>query len=177
MCLTLLLISAAMFGTVGEHSLTMDSGYITGHLVHNNVSHLMMNLTGLWLVTIILNNSTINQLHLWVVTLLSIVAISFAVTNHYTVDNTYYVGYSGVLYGICTFLLLTNHKNYTVECVLVVCYVLWTKQVDYQSPIAELIQVRVANEAHLVGACVGVMYAAILNIISRLLLSSSPNCG
>lgn len=126
---------------------------LTGNFTHTNFAHLGMNLAGLWVIVFLFMPSikllffALSMLSLWVG-----ISIFFS-------DMTLYVGLSGVLHGLFAYFALLewlHGRRSSLWLVLgVIAKVAWEQWFGASMMTAELIQARVATEAHLAGALGG----------------------
>ncbi|WP_217519191.1 rhombosortase [Vibrio metschnikovii] len=142
---------------------------LTGNFTHTNFAHLGMNLAGLWVIVFLFMPSirllcfALAVLSLWVG-----ISIFFS-------DMTLYVGLSGVLHGLFAYFALQewlHGRRSSLWLVLgVIAKVAWEQWFGASMMTAELIQARVATEAHLAGALGGL----VLGLVQFLLIKKRRN--
>lgn len=130
--------------------------YLTGNWVHTNYWHVALNLGGLWLLTWLVPQ---------VVTLLNIILLSVGVSLglwFFSPDLQWYVGFSGVLYGL--FFMagwqLLYQKDWLSAAVILlgICgKTLWDWHSGGQSYSSELIAAPVVYAAHVYGMFTGIV--------------------
>lgn len=150
--------------------------WISGHVVHTNGAHLMLNLTGLAMLWLLHGHyyslsTFFGQLLLY----------AFAVTGCIFVfhpELQWYVGLSGVLHGIFVWGAVQDIRRLEMGGKLLFLGV-WVKIAYEQfyggsADVAALINARVATEAHLYGALTG-LAACIPGIVRS--LATAPSKG
>ncbi|WP_214000970.1 rhombosortase [Arsukibacterium sp.] len=142
---------------------------VTGHLLHSNFYHLLLNGGGL-LVIMLLHASYQRQLALIWQLLFSAVVIS-SLMYWLQPDIQRYVGLSGVLHALLFFGALLDIKTGKTGGVLLTLGILAKIGYEqYQGPDAELgqlISATVAIEAHLYGVISGVLLFGLLIVKNR----------
>ncbi|EKO3592591.1 rhombosortase [Vibrio metschnikovii] len=142
---------------------------LTGNFTHTNFAHLGMNLAGLWVIVFLFMPS-IKSLFFALIMLSLSVGISIFFT-----EMTLYVGLSGVLHGLFAYFALLewlNGRRSSLWLVLgVIAKVAWEQWFGASMMTAELIQARVATEAHLAGTLGGLT----LGLIQFLLIKKRRN--
>lgn len=132
---------------------------ITGHFLHTNGYHLLLNCIGLLLLYLV--HGQYYQAKSYLSLLLFCSFITSAGIWWYTDINSY-VGLSGVLHGIFVWGALKDieHKEKTGYALLIGiwCKVLYEQTFGADSNISELINAEVAIDAHLWGAIAGSLY-------------------
>lgn len=127
---------------------------VSGNFTHSNVPHLLLNLSGLWILGwLFIDNLTTK------VFISSIIFLSFAVglgLYFFTPDIIRYYGFSGILYGLylvaAISALLKNDVFTGLSVALLVSVkIIWDYFTGGDQTSAELIGVPVANDAHLYG--------------------------
>ncbi|MEZ8168761.1 rhombosortase [Vibrio tasmaniensis 1F-187] len=126
---------------------------LTGNFSHTNYSHLLMNLAGLWIISYLFQPSKKQlALALLVISLVTGVALLFS-------SIQIYVGLSGSLHGLFGLFALSEALNVRRSSWLLVLGLIvkiaWEQLVGPSSTTGELINARVAIEAHLAGALAG----------------------
>ncbi|WP_349775408.1 rhombosortase [Vibrio intestinalis] len=132
---------------------------LTGNFTHTNFNHLAMNLAALWIITFIFKPSVRSLLALLVFVSLG-VGIGILYTNIQS-----YVGLSGTLHGLFAYYALREALQGRASSWLlvigVVAKVVWELVYGPSASTAELIQARVAIEAHLCGVVSGLIFALV----------------
>lgn len=138
---------------------------ITGNFVHNNYPHLFMNLSGLFLLGLLLHESFPVKLYLIATALLSGI-VGFGL-YFYVPRLDMYVGFSGVLYGLYFLGAATAIKHADrVTGVGIIIIILGKLIWDIFDPSlnqssAELINIAVATESHWFGVIGGMIMGLI----------------
>nr|WP_237668338.1 rhombosortase [Vibrio toranzoniae] len=135
---------------------------LTGNFSHTNYSHLVMNLAGLWIISYLFqpNKKQLISalLFISVVTGLALLLSSIKV----------YVGLSGTLHGLFGLFALretlNGRKSSWLLVVGLIAKIAWEQFVGPSSTTGELINARVAIEAHLAGALAGGFVAVIFSL-------------
>jgi len=130
---------------------------ITGHLVHSNIWHLLLNLASLTMIGLLFSQHL--SIKLWsTVFILSAIIISGC---YYFIAPEYerYVGLSAVLYSVIIIGALHDLKQQTLVAMLILIVVtgrvIWQQYHGSVDSLAELIGDRVAIESHLFGISTG----------------------
>ncbi|MCG9555204.1 rhombosortase [Vibrio sp. Isolate31] len=138
---------------------------LTGNFSHTNYSHLLINLAGLWIISYLFQPSK-KQLvvALLVISLATGVALLFS-------SIQIYVGLSGTLHGLFGLFALrealNGRKSSWLLMLGLVAKVAWEQLIGPSSTTGELINARVAIEAHLAGALAGGFIAIVLNLTNK----------
>lgn len=136
----------------------------SGHLLHSNTWHLLMNLAGL-LLAMLLHGSYYRGNMLTLQWLLCSLAISLAL-YYYSPQIHIYVGLSGLLHAMLTLGALKDIqlKLGTGWLLLagLIGKVSWEQWQGPDAELAELINASVATDAHLYGVCSGLCFALLL---------------
>ncbi|CAH6836657.1 membrane protein [Vibrio chagasii] len=138
---------------------------LTGNFSHTNYSHLLMNLAGLWIISYLFQ-PTRKQL-------ISALAMISLITGLALLLSSIqiYVGLSGTLHGLFGFFALREALNGRKSSWLLVsglvAKIAWEQFVGPSSTTGELINARVAIEAHLAGALAGGFLAIISLVMSK----------
>lgn len=134
---------------------------VSGNFTHTNIAHLAMNLAGLWVISFIFKPSAKSLL-----LALSVVSICVGILNLFS-DMTSYVGLSGVLHGLFAYFalleVLHGRKSSGLLVLGVIAKVSWEITMGAPQSTSELIQARVAVEAHLFGLISGLLLAWLSN--------------
>ena len=143
------------------HREAVSSGQIwrlvTGHFVHSNGWHLLLNLASLLMIGMLFSQHL--SIAVWsAVFIISALAISlcyFIIAPQYN----YYVGLSATLYGVIIIGALLDIKQQPFIAILILVVVtgrvIWQQFYGVVGPLAEIIEDRVAIESHLFGIITG----------------------
>ena len=131
--------------------------FITGHLVHSNGWHLLLNLASLIMIGLLFSQ------HLSIKTwLLVFLCSAFSISAAYfwtAPEFDYYVGISAVLYAVIIIGAMLDFKEQPLVAVLILLVVtgrvIWQQFSGSVDALAELIDERVAIESHLFGIITG----------------------
>ncbi|MEZ9442947.1 rhombosortase [Vibrio sp. 10N.222.54.F12] len=138
---------------------------LTGNFSHTNYSHLLMNLAGLWIISYMFQP---NKKQLLSALLFISLVTGFALLLS---SIQIYVGLSGTLHGLFGLFALRealNGRNSSWLLVFgLIAKIAWEQFVGPSSTTGELINARVAIEAHLAGALAGGFMAVVLFITNR----------
>ena len=138
---------------------------LTGNFSHTNYPHLVMNLAGLWIISYLFQPSkkqlVVALLVISLVTGLALLLSSIQV----------YVGLSGTLHGLFGLFALrealNGRKSSWLLVLGLVAKVAWEQLIGPSSTTGELINARVAIEAHLAGALTGGSMAIISFLMGK----------
>ncbi len=132
---------------------------VTGNFTHTNFAHLTMNLLGLWVISYIFKPAA-HSLSLLLIGLSALIGSSLLFTSLHN-----YVGLSGTLHGIFAFYALkeaiNGRKSSWLLVIGVIAKVFSEQWLGASSSTAELIQARVATEAHLAGLIFGLLLSLV----------------
>ena len=142
---------------------------ITGHLLHTNVNHYLLNIAGVTLLWTLHGHfyTTASYCKLFI---FSGLFCSIGLFD-FSPETTQYVGLSGVLHGIfvwgaCKDILAKDKTGYLL--LLGVCIKLAHEQIfGASTDIAQLISAPVAVDAHLWGAISGIAYLIVTQLRNR----------
>lgn len=138
----------------------------SGHLLHSNHWHLLMNLAGLVLAMLLHSHYYRATSLCWQLTL-SALLISLALYC-FSADIVVYVGLSGVLHSMLTLGALHDIQlKMTTGWLLLAGLMIKVGWEQWQGPdaqLAELINASVATDAHLYGVCAGLVVAALARL-------------
>ncbi|MCF6219213.1 MAG: rhombosortase [Candidatus Polarisedimenticolaceae bacterium] len=141
---------------------------ISGHLLHLDWPHLLMNLTGLW-VTVWLAENLITTLEWFVTFAISSLLISSALLMFSNID--WYVGLSGVLHSFLVLVAckLIIHKRAIgwLLLLLILLKIGWEQWQGASPELEQLIGGKVILNAHLFGAIAGLAIAPLLPLFKR----------
>ncbi len=127
---------------------------ITGNFTHSNIPHLLLNLSGLWILVLLFIDSITS-----ITFIFSAVFLAFAVglgLYFFTPELSGYYGFSGVLYGLyfvaAVLAILKNDLFTGVSVALLIGgKIIWDYKTGGSQASADLIGIPVANDAHLYG--------------------------
>lgn len=135
---------------------------LTGHFVHLGINHLALNLTGMVLF-FYLFVKTISALEILTTIVLYALFISFAM--HLSGDIYWYVGFSGVLYGLFVFGVFRDALASLAAKCLVVCVIVAKVLYDLASggdpALEEFTGGAVITQAHLYGIVIALTHCAV----------------
>lgn len=171
---TALMLTMALAGNDVRDALRFDRAAIndgqvwrlvTCHLVHLNLNHALLNLTGFLLCNYFFDDLLrARHLVLWFVVSAPLVGLAF-----YGIDTDLnkYVGLSGILHGYFIFCLLLGMRAqprlHLVVLALVVGRLTWEQMPDYDVHYMRgIIDGRVYVNAHLYGAIVGAVLGVVM---------------
>ena len=135
---------------------------LTGHFVHSNGWHLLLNLVSLMMIGLLFSQHL--SLLLWAVAFIASGLIISACYFFIAPQYQYYIGLSAILYGVIIIGALLDLKQQTLIAALVLVVV--TGRVIFQQysgsveSLADLIESRVAIESHLFGIISGYVLGA-----------------
>ncbi len=127
---------------------------LSGNFTHSNIAHLLLNLSGIWLLGMLFIDSLTSKTFI-----LSIVFLSAIVglgLYFFTPELSGYYGFSGALYGlyfvaaVCAILDDDFFTGISVA-LLITGKIVWDYFTGGSQSSAELIGIPVANDAHLYG--------------------------
>jgi rhomboid family GlyGly-CTERM serine protease len=127
---------------------------LTGNLTHSNYPHLLLNTTGLWILSFLFIDSLNTKTFIiWTALLSSSVGLGL---YYFTPELQKYYGFSGVLYGLyfISGISATLKKDYFTGIsvvVLVVGKVIWDFFKGASTSSEQLIGIPVATDAHFYG--------------------------
>lgn len=145
---------------------------ITGHIIHLNNMHLLLNMLGVGLVLMLFDN--LLAIWQWLVVLLASALIISLLIYLNLPQVQAYVGLSGVihaLYALGTVQLLNQPKerNFAIILMLMVTLKLLTENVGQGiSFTADMIGGRVLFQAHIYGALAGLFLGAMVILLKQL---------
>lgn len=160
----LLLLLQGFHQTLGYQRGLIGAGEVwrlwTGNLVHTNYPHLILNLAGFWLLTVLhpTDGRTLPAQLLWLGSCVGLGLWCFSP------QVIWYVGFSGVLYGlfmVCAVQLLRERDWLPGLSILLGMggKTLWDWWAGGASPTAELIGAPVVYDAHVYGMVGGLWWA------------------
>ncbi|WP_051202265.1 rhombosortase [Ferrimonas senticii] len=129
---------------------------LSGHLLHSNWPHLLMNLGGLWLLLALFQPYFNRVLAIATPVMMLLIAAAMLLT-----DSERYVGLSALLHGLFVWGALEDlryrRRSGYLLLMGIIAKVLWENLMGADSDIAALINARVAVESHLIGALAGAL--------------------
>ena len=147
--------------------------FITGHLVHSNGWHLLLNLASLIMIGLLFNHHL--SITFWIIVFVVSALLISAAYFWYAPEFDYYVGLSAVLYAaiIIGALLDLKEQPFIAALILIVVTgrVIWQQYAGSVDALADIIDDRVAIESHLFGIISGYLIGPILVWRQRLLPS------
>lgn len=138
---------------------------LTGNFTHSNIPHLLLNLSGIWLLGLLFIDSLSPKLFIISSAFLTVV-VGLGL-YFFSPELTGYYGFSGVLYGlyfVASIVAILSHDLFTGISValLVSGKMIWDYITGGSQASAELIGVPVANDAHLYGFIGAILITAFL---------------
>ncbi|PCJ48890.1 MAG: rhombosortase [Gammaproteobacteria bacterium] len=144
---------------------------ITGHLVHSNGWHLLLNLASLFMIGLLFSQHL--SIRFWLISFLSSAMIISGCYYWIAPEYHYYVGLSAVLYGVIIIGALLDLKQQPLIALLILVVVtgrvIWQQYSGSMDSLADLIEDRVAIESHLFGICSGYVIGLVLVVKQRYL--------
>ena len=138
---------------------------LTGNFSHTNYSHLLMNLAGLWIISYLFQPT---RKQLISASILISLVTGFALLLS---SIQVYVGLSGTLHGLFGLFALrealNGRKSSWLLVLGLVAKIAWEQLVGPSSTTGELINARVAIEAHLAGTLTGGSMAIISFLMGK----------
>ena len=138
---------------------------ITGHFSHSNGYHLMLNLAGVALIWAL--HGEYYDIKQYALALFLLALYAGGGLYIFYPQNTLYNGLSGVLHGLIIIGALTDcQKGMKTGYLLFIgvwLKIAWEQYTGPSAELGELIEARVAIEAHLIGAVSGIFVYAKLN--------------
>ncbi|MGF1908274.1 rhombosortase [Vibrio kasasachensis] len=132
---------------------------LSGNFTHTNSAHLTMNLGALWIIAFVFRPSPRSY-----AALLIFLSIGVGIGILYTPIQSY-VGLSGTLHGLFAYYALREALQGRLSSWIlvlgIVAKVVWELTIGSPISTAELINARVAVEAHLLGVVNGIIFALI----------------
>ena len=133
----------------------------SGHFVHLNDKHLILNLIA-WVIVFFLGVNYLSPSR-WIVLLLILMLSISAGLYYFVPEILYYGGLSGILHGYFAYILVEWIKNKQrlswIILLLLIAKVLAENFSDMGSSTTEYLELRVVTEAHLIGILVGIIGA------------------
>nr|WP_256717898.1 rhombosortase [Shewanella sp. UCD-KL12] len=144
---------------------------VTGNLLHTNAWHLAMNLAGLWVI-LLLHHMHYRLLQLSVLFL--IFCLLQGVSLYLFVPSLLgYVGLSGMLHGLFTYGaikdILLGYKTGYLLLTGVILKVIYEQVFGAGQQITDMINARVATEAHLIGVISAIVLFIVVFLVKRII--------
>ncbi len=138
---------------------------LSGNFTHSNIPHLLLNLSGLWLLGMLFIDSLSSKSFIFSIAFLT--ATVGLGLYFFTPELTGYYGFSGVLYGLyfvaAVCAILENDLFTGISVALLISgKVIWDYVTGGNQASAELIGLPVANDAHLYGFIGSIIIAGFL---------------
>lgn len=138
---------------------------ITGNFTHSNTPHLLLNLSGLWILALLFLDSLTYKTFI-----LSCLFLSFVVgcgLYFFNPELNGYYGFSGILYGLyiiaaTSAILKRDYFTGISVTFLIAGKVIWDFFSGGNQSSAELIGIPVANDAHLYGVLGAILISGFL---------------
>ncbi len=150
---------------------------ISGHFAHTNLNHLLLNLAGLVMLWA-LHGDHYQHRSFSLVFLISAVTCSLGIYL-WTPEMTQYVGLSGVLHGVFVWGAIKDiEKGWRSGYLLLIgvwAKIAWEQVSGASADVEQLINAKVAIDAHLFGALGGVVAVLLLTLRSKLAPRLSPS--
>jgi len=127
---------------------------LSGNFTHSNIPHLLLNLSGLWILGILFIDSLSSKS--FILSSVFLALIVGAGLFFFTPELNGYYGFSGVLYGlyfVAAFCAILENDLFTgISVVLLISgKIIWDYATGGSQASAKLIGIPVANDAHLYG--------------------------
>ncbi len=138
---------------------------LSGNFTHSNIPHLLLNLSGLWLLGMLFIDSLSSKSFIFSIAFLT--ATVGLGLYFFTPELTGYYGFSGVLYGLyfvaAVCAILENDLFTGISVALLISgKIMWDYVTGGNQASAELIGIPVANDAHLYGFIGAIVIAGFL---------------
>ncbi|MCE9678546.1 rhombosortase [Shewanella sp. AS1] len=172
LCVTLFIIQ--LEGQLGYRRSAISHGewwrLFSGNLLHTNALHLLMNLAGLWVISFLHENH-------YRLANFSLIFILLGLLQGIGLYLFFpalgaYVGLSGLLHGLFTYGALrdiqSGIRSGYLLLVGVCAKVLYEQVYGASEQITQMINARVATEAHLVGVISGILLFILFRLVRRL---------
>lgn len=139
---------------------------VTAHFVHLDWVHLLLNLGGLWLVWLIVGSSFSNDQWLLLIVLMGC-AITFGL-GLWAPEVSWYVGLSGLLYGMLAAGLVRQARRMRSLSVLLLVTILIKTAIDglyVPLSVTTLTNHQIVVEAHVLGIAAGMMFSVVYRLV------------
>ncbi|WP_394202252.1 rhombosortase [Shewanella waksmanii] len=132
---------------------------VTGNFLHTNHWHLLMNLAGMWIITLLHAQFYTAK---WLALLFFLLAVLEGLGLYLLFPNLIgYVGLSGILHGFFTFGALKEIQTKMKAGYLllggVIAKVAYEQYFGATEEVSNIINARVATESHLIGVIAGII--------------------
>ena len=174
--ITIILIVGQIFQTeiVFDRNLINQGQWwkvFSGNFTHSNIPHLLLNLSGLWLLMLLFIDSL--SAKTFIISTIFLSLIVGAGLFYFTPELSRYYGFSGVLYGLyfvaAISAILQNDRFTGISVALLISgKICWDYFTGGNQSSAELIGIPVANDAHLYGFIGSLLITIVLVIYWRL---------
>jgi len=148
---------------------------VTGHWVHLNMMHLVLNAAGAALIALLFAEELMPIDWLAAVTFMALFSSGALLLRNPNVE--WYVGLSGVLHGLMltgALLLWHSHKTLaTLICIVVIAKLAHEQWAGGEPATAKLINGTIVVDAHLYGAIAGVIWGTLRLALHRFLPHST----
>jgi len=142
---------------------------LSGHFMHTNTWHLVMNIGGLALITL-LHGTYYRPLQLWGILLFGNILIGLALL-FWSPQISIYVGLSGWLHALlvcgCCIDIQRQWSSGWLILLAVFGKVVWEQWQGASQDVVTLIEAEVATDAHMYGAVIGLLLYATLLFVRR----------
>ncbi|MCP3674369.1 MAG: rhombosortase [Gammaproteobacteria bacterium] len=149
--------------------------FISGHLVHSNGWHLLLNISSLIMIGLLFNHHL--SIIFWIIVFVISAFVISATYFWYAPEFDYYVGLSAVLYAVIIIgaLLDLKEQPFIAALILIVVTgrVIWQQYAGSIDYLTDIIDSRVAIESHLFGIISGYLIGIILVWRQRLIKTSN----
>lgn len=170
MCLAALLPESMQRGLAFHHNAVIDAEYwrlLTGHFIHSNAWHLVMNLAGLGLV-LLLHGRYYRTSTMLLYVGCTALSISYMIL-FFSADIQVYVGLSGVLHALlCVGAVKDMQHDEPTGKLLLLGLLAKVAYEQWQGPdadLAQLINAEIAIDAHLYGVITGLLLSLLLSLV------------
>lgn len=138
---------------------------ISGNFTHSNIPHLLLNLSGLWILALLFIDSLSSKSFILSCAFLAII-VGLGL-YYFTPELMGYYGFSGVLYGLyfvaaVSAILKQDFFTGISVALLISGKIIWDYFTGGSQSSAELIGIPVANDAHLYGFIGAILIAGFL---------------
>lgn len=127
---------------------------LSGNFTHSNIPHLLLNLSGVWLLGMLFIDTLTSKTFILSTLFLALI-VGFGLF-YFTPELNRYYGFSGILYGLyfiaAVSAILKNDRFTGISVALLIAgKIIWDYFTGGNQSSAELIGIPVANDAHLYG--------------------------
>lgn len=132
---------------------------LTGHLVHSNTQHALLNLAGLWLIASLFERNA--RAIVWIVLTVLMACVSSIGFWLFKPEMTSYVGFSGVLHGLFFIAAISEWPRDRLVAGALALFLagklILTQFMGPSASTEAMIGVSIAEIAHLLGAAQGIV--------------------